>query len=88
LNRAPWAKEAAAIWDAHAAVRVCLQTLEIIPTDRAALEAAQARAGSDFEDNLQIASAVHAGADALVTRDPRGFTGSPIPVLSPADLCN
>lgn len=72
---------------ARAAVGVCLQTLEVIPTDRAALEAAQTLAGSDFEDNLQIACALHAGVDAIVTRAPHGFSGSPIPALSPADLC-
>ena len=73
---------------AHEAVRVCLETLEIIPTDRATLETAQTLAGSDFEDRLQIACALHGGAHAIVTRDPRGFSSSPIPVLSPTDLCN
>ena len=117
LNRDPWAKDAACIWDAHrtgqigallaafavptifyivqrqagktagyAAIQACLATLEIIPTDRTTLLAAQALPGLDFEDNLQIASAVNAGADGIVTRDPGGFAGSPIPVLTPADL--
>ncbi|SRR6266404_5579525 len=117
LNRAPWAADASAIWDAHVngqiqvflaafslptifyivrrqadlsaareAVRVCLDTLEIVPIDHAALEAAWAMPGSDFEDNLQIASAVQAGIDIIITRDPRGFSASPIAVLSPSDL--
>jgi predicted nucleic acid-binding protein len=54
--------------------------------DRVALEAAHAMTGSDFEDNLQIACAVQAGADAIVTRDAQGFRGAPLPVLAPADL--
>jgi hypothetical protein len=29
---------------------------------------------------------VEAGLDAIVTRDPKGFVGSPIPVLSPDEL--
>jgi hypothetical protein len=35
---------------------------------------------------VQIGCAVEAGLDAIVTRDPRGFAGSPIPALSAADL--
>ncbi len=42
--------------------------------------------GSDLEDDLQIASAVKAGLDAIVTRDPKGFAGSSVPVYSPVDL--
>ena len=43
-------------------------------------------AGGDLEDNVSLACALAAGLDAIVTRDPRGFSGSPIPVLSPTDL--
>ncbi len=42
--------------------------------------------GADFEDNLQIACAVEARLDAIVTRDTKGFAGSPVPALSPAEL--
>ena len=42
--------------------------------------------GSDFEDNLQIACAVEAKLDAIVTRNPKDFAGSPVPVLTPAEL--
>lgn len=67
-------------------MQVCLATLDIVPTDQATLLAAQALAGSDFEDDLQIASAAQVGVDAIVTRDPRGFSTSQIPVLTPADV--
>jgi hypothetical protein len=50
------------------------------------LHAAQAFSGPDFEDDLQIACALQVNVDAIVTRDPRGFAASPIPVLTPADL--
>lgn len=69
---------------AQAAVRDCLATLEIAPVDRTTLEAARLLPGNDFEDNLQIACAVHAGAEALVSRDTKGFPESPLPVLTPA----
>ena len=71
---------------AREAVRVCLATLEILPIDHATLEAAWEMSGSDFEDNLQIACAMQAGIDIIVTRDPRGFSGSSVPVLSPSEL--
>jgi len=71
---------------ARTAVHACLTTLDIAPTDQATLLAAQALAGLDFEDDLQIACAVQAGVDAIVTRDPRGFAACPISVLIPADV--
>jgi predicted nucleic acid-binding protein len=69
---------------ARAAVHGCLTTLDVAATDRAILLVAQALGGPDFEDDLQIASAVEASVDAIVTRDPSGFAASPIPVMSPA----
>jgi predicted nucleic acid-binding protein len=71
---------------AQTAVQHCLATLSVAPVDQSALLAALAMPGPDFEDNLQIAFAVQAGADAIVTRDSRGFAHSPLPVLTPADL--
>jgi predicted nucleic acid-binding protein len=71
---------------AHSGVRICLESLEIAPVSRSTLELARRQAGSDYEDNLQIASAVEAGLEAIVTRDPAGFAHSPIPVLTPAQI--
>lgn len=71
---------------AHEGVRICLESLEIAPVGRSTLQLARRQAGSDYEDNLQIACAVEAGLDAIVSRDLTGFAQSPIPVLTPADL--
>jgi predicted nucleic acid-binding protein len=71
---------------AHAVVKECLDTFSILPVDRITLEKATTFPGSDFEDNLQVASAVEAKLDAIVTRDPKGFAGSPVAVLTPAEL--
>ena len=71
---------------AHLAVANCLRSLEIVPVDRATLEMATTLPGSDFEDNLQIACAVEARVDAIVTRNPKHFVGSPVPILTPAEL--
>jgi predicted nucleic acid-binding protein len=71
---------------AQTAVRRCLTTLGVVPVDHSTLSSALGMAGPDFEDNLQIACALQAGADAIVSRDPRGFAHSPLPILTPADL--
>jgi predicted nucleic acid-binding protein len=66
------------------AVRACLDDLGIIPIDQATLELAYAQAGGDFEDSLQLACALTANLDAIVTRDLAGFVASPIPIMDPA----
>ena len=74
------------IHGAKAAICECLNLFSILTVDQATAEAAFALPGSDFEDNLQIACAVQAGLDLIITRDPRGFAASPIPAVAPADL--
>jgi hypothetical protein len=71
---------------AREAVRHCVRTFEIVPIGAPEIELADAMAGDDFEDNLALACARIARLDAIVTRDPRGFAGSPVPVLPPAEL--
>ena len=67
-------------------VRNCLDVLQVVSVTRDLLDAAERWSGIDLEDNLQIACAVEARLDAIVTRNPRDFAGSPVPVLSPAEL--
>src|SRR5438552_3143285 len=62
---------------ARTAIADCLANLHIAPVDQAALLAAQAMPGPDFEDNVQIACASHTGVDVIITRGPRGFAHSP-----------
>ncbi len=71
---------------AHDAVRICLEKFEIAAVGRSSLELARQQSLSDYENALQIAVAVEAGANAIVTRDPSGFGQSPVPPISPADL--
>ena len=68
---------------ARQAVQVCLDAFEIAVVDRNVLERAQVLAGADFEDNVQIACAELNQLEAIVTRDPDDYAGSPIPVWSP-----
>ena len=41
---------------------------------------------ADYEDALQAAAANACAASWIVTRDATGFTGSPVPVISPDDF--
>lgn len=70
---------------ARTTVQRCFDVFQIIPVDVAILRDADAMPGADYEDNVQIACAVAANLDAIVTRDPADFVGAPIPVWSPAE---
>ena len=67
-------------------VRDCLDLLQVVSVTRDLLDAAERWDGIDLKDNLQIACAVEARLDAIVTRNPKDFAGSPVPVLTPAEL--
>jgi hypothetical protein len=41
---------------------------------------------ADFEDAVQIFSAIAQGLEAILTRDAQGFLSSPIPVLAVQQL--
>lgn len=63
-----------------------LTILIICPTDRTVLESAFNSGLTDFEDAVQIFSAVAQSLDAIATRDAKGFLSSPIPVYSVQQL--
>jgi predicted nucleic acid-binding protein len=70
------------IEQARQAVSEMLTVMVICPVDRAVLELAFDSGFNDFEDAVQIFSAVAQGLEAIVTRDAQGFSSSPIPVMS------
>jgi predicted nucleic acid-binding protein len=72
--------------NARVEVRKLLTFSRILTIDLTPLLDADALAGSDFEDNIEIAAAATAGPDYIVTRNPADFAASPLPVISPADL--
>lgn len=74
------------IEQARQAVSATLTAMAICPVDRAVLELAFDSELNDFEDAVQIFSAVAQGLEAIVTRDAQGFLSSPIPVLSIQEL--
>ncbi|MEB3230464.1 MAG: PIN domain-containing protein [Leptolyngbyaceae bacterium] len=68
------------------AVSETLTVMVICPIDRAVLESAFDSGLVDFEDAVQIFSAIAQGLEAIVTRDTQGFLSSPVPVLSVREL--
>jgi len=61
-----------------------LRTFTIAPLDEDVLRRAVALDWPDFEDAVCAASAEAGRCDAIVTRDARGFAGSPIQAIDPA----
>ncbi len=69
---------------AFLAVDRLLAAFGLLPVDVALLQQARALPGNDFEDNVQIACAITAQLDLIITRDPSGFQASPIPAIEPS----
>jgi len=60
-----------------------LDVFGVAAVDGAVIQEALQLPFSDFEDAVTAAAARSAGCDCIVTRDPRGFRGSPIRCLAP-----
>lgn len=68
---------------ARVGVRAYLTAFDVLPVDAGTLSDADALPGGDFEDNIQIAAALRAHVDVIVTRDEAGFIHSTVPILAP-----
>ncbi|MCF7676010.1 MAG: PIN domain-containing protein [Akkermansiaceae bacterium] len=68
---------------ALAFIRNVSSVCRIAPVGHSDLGVAFCHDGGDFEDAMQIASALACQAEMIVTRDPSGFTKSPIPLTAP-----
>jgi len=68
------------------AIEQILAWAEAAPLGDAEARAALSYGITDYEDALQVSAAVAGGADWFITRDPAGFTASPISVLSPEEF--
>lgn len=71
---------------AYEALQLLLQLLEVVPVDRDRLTEAVAMGWSDFEDALQGACALRAGAEVLVTRNPGDYAGLSLAVEIPSEF--
>lgn len=67
-------------------IQELLKVFEIPATGSTQARRAFAYNTSDYEDALQIASAVAGYADYVVTQDAKGFRQSPIAVVSPKEI--
>ncbi len=68
---------------ARRTVSAILRVFDIAAVDGAVLQDALRLSLPDFEDSVTAAAAQLAGCDFIVTRDPKGFRGSPIRPLTP-----
>jgi predicted nucleic acid-binding protein len=60
-----------------------LRVFGVATVDGAAVQEALQLPFSDFEDAVTAAAARLAGCECIVTRDPKGFRGSPVRSLTP-----
>jgi predicted nucleic acid-binding protein len=63
-----------------------LRVFEVATVDASVIQEALQLPFSDFEDAVTAAAARSAACEYIVTRDPRGFRGSPVPSLTPEAL--
>ena len=71
--------------NALSAVRLILGIFSVVPLDGAILRDAADIPHKDFEDDIQLASALHCGASCILSRDRGHYPPGVLPVLSPAD---
>lgn len=64
-------------------VKQLLALFEIAPVNRPILESATDLGFADFEDAVLHEAARHAGVQAIVTRDPKGFARASLIVYTP-----
>jgi len=71
---------------ALAAIHRLLVGLQCCAVDRRTIETALSLGLKDFEDSVQLACATLDQLDAIVTRDPKDFSSSNLPIYSPTEL--
>ena len=71
---------------AFQAVGELLAAMSVCPVDQTILQTALTLPFTDYEDAVQHAAATSSGVQAIVTRNPKDFTGATVPVLSPTEL--
>ena len=67
------------------AVRIVLNVFTIVPLDEKILHLAADLSHKDFEDAIQLQSAIQAGVNCIITRDANHFPKDELPILSPGE---
>jgi predicted nucleic acid-binding protein len=65
------------------ALRALLRIFTVAGVDHAVIQSALDAHAPDFEDSVTAAAALAARCDLIVTREPKGFRASPVPVFTP-----
>ena len=65
-------------------ISALLTVFDIAAVDQPVIQEAMRSTLADFEDSVTSTAARHAGCDYIVTRDLKGFRGSPVPPVAPA----
>ena len=71
--------------NAMSAVRLILDIFSVVPLDLNILREAANVPHIDFEDDIQLASALRCGANYLISRNTADYPSELLPVLTPAD---
>lgn len=71
---------------AASAVSDLLRIVEVVPLGGADFQQALAMGLDDFEDAVQVAAGLRAGADYVVTRNEKDFRGTPLAARSPGEV--
>ena len=71
---------------ARKAVRAIRDTLKYVPLDELISNQAMDSTIADFEDAIQFFSALSAGADVLITRNPKHFPARDIIIQTPEEF--
>jgi len=64
-------------------IGLILLVFRVAPVDGAVIEQASRLPIADFEDAVTAAAALKSDCEFIVTRDPKGFRGSPVRALGP-----
>jgi predicted nucleic acid-binding protein len=72
--------------DARATITNLLQFIKIVPVDQSTIEQALNLDFRDFEDAVQMISAVQSKVDCLVTRNIKDYQPALLPVMQPVDF--
>jgi predicted nucleic acid-binding protein len=72
--------------EARASITNLLQFIQIAPVDQSTIEQALNLDFRDFEDAVQMISAVQCKMDCLVTRNVKDYQTALLPVMQPVDF--
>jgi predicted nucleic acid-binding protein len=79
------ARKAIGHTESIAAIEELLKVFDIAPVNRQVLQTAAASKIGDYEDAVLAHAAVHAGATAIITRNPKDFVKSELRVYTPKE---